>query len=191
LKEIRALDFLDNCPILIDKCPKENSMTQTEIKTREQLDREINKFLEKAISAFPIKKRKKRITFSDFLSDKRLIILAIREGIPYSIFNSIQDLSPLSTNVWAKNLYLSPKSLSRYRHLRKSFKPMQSERIIELAEVLYLGSRVFGDEEKFKLWLDTPSYPLGSIKPIDLLEDSYGKEMVIGELIRIEHGIFA
>jgi hypothetical protein len=28
------------------------------------------------------------------------------------------------------------------------------------------------------------------MKPKELLKDSYGKEMVIGELTRIEHGIF-
>ena len=164
-------------------------MNQVEEKTRNRLEKDLNKFIAKTRLRAPLKKG--QITFSDFLSDKMLIIGAIREGIPYSIFASLQYLSPLSTTVWAKILYLSPKSLSRYRQLQKSFKPAQSERIIELAEVLYHGARIFGDDAKFKVWLNTPSYPLGNSKPIDLLEDSYGKDLVMGELTNIEYGILA
>ncbi|MFV8326047.1 antitoxin Xre/MbcA/ParS toxin-binding domain-containing protein [Flavobacterium sp. ZS1P14] len=43
--------------------------------------------------------------------------------------------------------------------------------------------------EKFKLWLNTPNFSLGKLKPKDLLTDSYGKELVIGELTRINYGI--
>lgn len=48
---------------------------------------------------------------------------------------------------------------------------------------------VFEDMDQFKLWLDTPNFSLGSLKPIELLKDSYGKELVIGELTRINYGI--
>lgn len=59
-----------------------------------------------------------------------------------------------------------------------------------MAEVTKVGLDVFGNIEKLKLWLNTPSYALGNLKPIELLKDSYGKEMVISELNRINHGIF-
>ena len=48
------------------------------------------------------------------------------------------------------------------------------EKIIEIAEVTKVGLDVFGNVEKLKLWLDTPSYALGKLKPIKLLKDSYG-----------------
>ena len=73
----------------------------------------------------------------------------------------------------------------------KQFKSIQSEKIIEMAEVTNVGIDVFGDMEKFKLWLDTPNFAMGNLKPFELLKDSYGKEMVIGELTRINYGIFA
>jgi len=57
------------------------------------------------------------------------------------------------------------------------------------AEVTNLGVEVFGDMEKFKLWLDTQNLSLGNLKPMELLKDSYGKELVISELTRINHGI--
>jgi uncharacterized protein (DUF2384 family) len=41
------------------------------------------------------------------------------------------------------------------------------------------------------MWLETPNFALGNQKPFELLKDSYGKEMVMGELTRIDHGILA
>ena len=58
-----------------------------------------------------------------------------------------------------------------------------------MAEVTKEGLEVFGNMDKLKLWLNTPNFSLGKIKPIELLKDSYGKELVIGELTRISHGI--
>jgi putative toxin-antitoxin system antitoxin component (TIGR02293 family) len=50
---------------------------------------------------------------------------------------------------------------------------------------------IFGSMDKFKLWLETPNFSLGNIKPLELLSDSYGMEMVINELTRINYGILA
>ncbi|MEO7673021.1 MAG: antitoxin Xre/MbcA/ParS toxin-binding domain-containing protein [Pyrinomonadaceae bacterium] len=130
------------------------------------------------------------LTYSEFLSDKMLIIRIIRKGVPYSLFNLIKNVTPFSEGDWAELLNISAKSLHRYKQTSKQFKPLQSEKIIEMAEVTSVGTKVFGDLEKFKLWLNTPSIALGNIKPMELLKDSYGKELVIDELTRIEHGIF-
>ncbi len=58
-----------------------------------------------------------------------------------------------------------------------------------MAEVTKVGLDVFEDMEKFKRWLETPNFSLGNLKPIELLKDSYGKELVMGELTRINYGI--
>ncbi|TVQ47318.1 MAG: DUF2384 domain-containing protein [Saprospirales bacterium] len=135
---------------------------------------------------------KKRISYRDFLSDKMLIILAIRSGIPYSFFEAISNFAPFSESDWADFLDISTKSLQRYKASEDHhFKPIHSEKIIEIAEVTQMGVDVFGDMEKFRLWLDTPNFALGNLKPFDLLKDSYGKEMVMSELVRIDHGILA
>ena len=59
-----------------------------------------------------------------------------------------------------------------------------------MAEVTKVGLDVFGHMEKLKVWLHTPNYALGNVKPMELLKDSYGKELVIAELTLINHGIF-
>ena len=129
------------------------------------------------------------LTYADLFLDKMLIIQVIKEGIPYSFFSLIQDYTPFNEHDWAKFLDLSTKSLQRYKQNSKVFKPTQSEKIMEMAEVTNVGLDVFGEMDKFRLWLDMPNFSLGSMKPIELLNDSYGKEMVIGELTRINHGI--
>lgn len=135
-------------------------------------------------------KRSKPITYDNFLEDKMLIIFAIRSGIPYSLFHLIQSYTPFSEHDWASFLDISTKSLQRYRAASEyHFKPIHSEKIIEMAEVTKVGLDVFGNMEKLRLWLNTPNYALGNLKPIELLKDSYGKELVISELTRINHGI--
>lgn len=71
----------------------------------------------------------------------------------------------------------------------QNFISNHSEKIIEILEVTKVGLDVFDNMDKLRLWFNTPNYALGNLRPIELLKDSYGKELVIGELIRINHGI--
>jgi len=152
-------------------------------------DNEINNIVKDSTVAYQSKASKSRLSFEDFLSDKMLIIKAIKAGIPYSFFELIQANSPFNESDWANFLDISTKSLQRYKVSAKDFRPSQSEKIIEMAEVIYMGLEVFSNMEKFKLWLETPSFALANMKPIDLLSDSYGKELVITELTSINYGI--
>jgi putative toxin-antitoxin system antitoxin component (TIGR02293 family) len=159
-------------------------MTTTE-KLEVKLDKGISTFLKTSKIAV-----RKQVTYAEFLEDKMLIIIAIRTGIPYSLFDLIQNYTPFSESDWANFLDISTKSLQRYRvSSEHHFKPIHSEKIIEMAEVTKVGLDVFGSIEKLKLWLNTPNFALGNLMPIELLKDSYGKELVISELTRINHGI--
>ncbi len=163
-------------------------MRTTEKNITEKLDQEITQVIRTGV----VKKAeiaRLKISHSDFFKDKLMMIKVIRQGVPYSLFTKIQDYTPFTDKDWSNFLDISTKSLLRYKQSTRNFKPIHSEKIIEMAEVTNVGLEVFGNIEKFKLWLDTPSFALGSIKPIDLLRDSYGKEMVISELIRINYGI--
>jgi putative toxin-antitoxin system antitoxin component (TIGR02293 family) len=166
-------------------------MAANEITIQQKLDKEISTVIKQSGIDKRFFSSKSNLTYSGFLSNKMLMILIIKEGIPYSLFNLIQHYTPFSENDWANLLDISTKSLQRYKQSSKHFKPIHSEKIIEMAEVTNVGLDVFGDMEKFKLWLDTPNFALGSLKPLELLSDSYGKEMVISELTRINYGILA
>jgi putative toxin-antitoxin system antitoxin component (TIGR02293 family) len=164
-------------------------MGATTINITSKLDKEITNIVKHSRFDHKFLSQKKNITYSDFLDNKMLMILVIRSGVTYSLFNLIQNFTPFTEDNWADFLDISTKSLHRYKQTSKSFKPIQSEKIIEMAEVTKVGIDVFGDMEKFKLWLETPNFSLGSLKPIELLKDSYGKELVMSELIRINYGI--
>ncbi|MEO6830945.1 MAG: antitoxin Xre/MbcA/ParS toxin-binding domain-containing protein [Chitinophagaceae bacterium] len=154
-----------------------------------KLDQEIQTIVQEACVDYHSNQPQKAISFSDFFTNKMMMISVIKEGVPYSLFKLIQQYSPFSENDWAGLLDISTKSLQRYKISAKSFKSSQSEKILEVAEVTNMGREVFGDMNKFKLWLNTPNFSLGNLKPFDLLSDSYGKEMVISELTRINYGI--
>jgi putative toxin-antitoxin system antitoxin component (TIGR02293 family) len=167
-------------------------MSDLNLKIRKKLDNQIFSILK------DWKKQKKasEITlisydFDAFMSDKMAIIFLIQQGVPYSLFDTIQDYTPLEEDDWTEILSLSSKSLQRYKQLEKDFGRLQSEKIIEMAEVTNIGLDVFGNMEQFRLWLGTPNFALGKRKPIELLKDSYGKELVVGELTRINYGILA
>lgn len=131
------------------------------------------------------------IAFQNFIANPFLVNIAIEKGITYSIFEEIQKLIHLSEQKLADILSLSTKSLQRYKKDKDfRFKPIHSEKLIELAEVANFGLSVFDSKDQFNLWLDTPSFVLGNKKPSDLLTNSYGIKLVMQELNNIEHGIF-
>jgi putative toxin-antitoxin system antitoxin component (TIGR02293 family) len=135
--------------------------------------------------------KSEKITYTTFFENKMLIIYAIRQGLPYDLFTKIKELTPFTEDDWADYLNLSKKTLQRHSNETDYyFKPIHTEKIIELAEVTNYGKEVFDSKEQFYLWLNTPSFAMGDLKPAELLKDSYGKEMVMAELNRIEHGIF-
>lgn len=169
---------------------KVTNMIITKSNIESKLNKEITMFLKQTRNKEYNIEVNRTITYEDFLTNKMLIIIAIRAGIPYSLFDLIQYYTPFTENDWANFLDISTKSLQRYKASSEHhFKPIHSEKIIEMAEVTKIGLDVFGNMDKLKLWLNTPNYALSNLKPIELLKDSYGKELVITELIHINHGI--
>ena len=165
-------------------------MLRVELNIEERLNREISSFLFGPRVKELLFDIRKNVSYNDFLTDKMMMIAAIRAGIPYSLFDLIQHYTPFTDTDWADFLDISTKSLHRYKSSGDHyFKSIHSEKIIEMAEVTQVGLDVFGNLDKLKLWLNTPNYALGKLKPIELLKDSYGKELVISELTRINHGI--
>ena len=66
-----------------------------------------------------------------------------------------------------------------------------SESIYELARLFGLGYDVFDSKEDFKQWLMTPSRTLGNKIPFELLDSSFGFEMVENEIIRIKYNVYS
>ncbi|NEW78525.1 MAG: DUF2384 domain-containing protein [Gelidibacter sp.] len=166
-------------------------MVELAEKNEVQINKALNTYLRKLEKNGVVRAYSKDVTYNKFFADKMLIVKSIKSGIPYTLFKLIKEITPFTENDWATFLDISTKSLQRYKKESDYvFKPIHSEKIIELAEVTNLGKDIFDSTEQFYAWLNASSLALGNIKPIELLKDSYGKEIVINELNRIDQGIF-
>jgi putative toxin-antitoxin system antitoxin component (TIGR02293 family) len=132
-----------------------------------------------------------KMTIDQILSDKLNLVMHIKAGLPYQFYKVLQRFISLNEEEWASALGISTKSLQRYKTSETPFKSAQSEKLIGMAEIIKRGHEVFGNKDKFELWLRQSSFALGGMAPIELLQDSYGRELVLKELNNIEHGIFA
>lgn len=119
------------------------------------------------------------------------LIEAVNRGIHFSDFEEIIKNYSFTLQNWADFLHISSKTLSRYQKESKTFDAQQSERIMQI-EVLYSkGLEVFGNKENFSTWLETENLALGKLLPRDLLKNTFGIQLLMDELVRIEHGVLA
>lgn len=123
--------------------------------------------------------------------DPLLMNQVSEDGIPYTLFQEIQEAGPLTLQEWADILGVSSKTLTRYRKEDKVFQPWHSAIILQVTELLSLGMEVLGDKDKLRGWLIEETFALGGRSPLSLLTNAYGRELVIRELTNIEYGIFA
>lgn len=132
------------------------------------------------------------ISYRQVFKDKLLVAKAVKSGVPYVVWEEVKNNSIFDDKDWASLLGVNVRTLQRYKNQKGfKFQTLQGEKIFEVAEVMNLGKEVFHDNSKFYAWLNTPSYALGSVKPIELLDTSYGIEIVKSELYAIEHGVFS
>lgn len=133
-----------------------------------------------------------QITYN-VVDDKNTLLLinTVKKGVDYNMFLSIADKSPFNIAEWCDYLHLSERTIHRYKKDNKTFDPVYSEKILELTMLYKYGFEVFGNKEKFNTWLNAKNIAIGGIKPKDLLDTSFGINMVKDELTSIEHGILA
>ncbi len=127
------------------------------------------------------------------VDDKSVLLLinTVKQGVNYNTFLNIADKSPFTIIDWCNFLHLSERTLHRYKKDNKSFDPIYSEKIMELTMLYKYGFDVFGSKEKFNVWLNAKNIAMGGIMPKNLLDTSFGINMVKDELTSIEHGVLA
>jgi putative toxin-antitoxin system antitoxin component (TIGR02293 family) len=127
--------------------------------------------------------------FADVKNENDFINI-IRTGIPKQAMTHLMQVADLTLNEMASIIHTSDRTLRRYSPSQK-LSQEQSERMVEMARLYSRGEEVFGTIEKFKEWMDAILLPLGNKKPKEFLDTSLGISMLMDELGRIEHGIFA
>jgi putative toxin-antitoxin system antitoxin component (TIGR02293 family) len=124
------------------------------------------------------------------ISGDREWIDLIRKGIPKKSFDQLAVITGLGAGEMARVIHLSDRTLRRYEP--DAVLPQeQSERMVEVARLYNRGEEVFGSLDRFKEWMSRPQVALGGEMPKSYLDTSLGIRLILDQLGRIEHGIFA
>jgi putative toxin-antitoxin system antitoxin component (TIGR02293 family) len=124
------------------------------------------------------------------LSNDLDIIKFARGGFPKRTLMALAKKISLTLQDLAYILHISERTLQRYDD-DELIKTEYAEKAVELARLYTRGQEVFGNMDKFKLWIKAPSLIFNGEAPVSVLDTSAGFDMVFRELGRIEHGIFA
>ena len=122
-------------------------------------------------------------------SELGLIELA-RKGVTKKAVQKLAALGSLSMKKMAELLPISERTLQRYKDTVRLNKDA-SEHVIIISRALLKAEAIFNDAEKLKNWLHSPSLALGQRTPLSLLDTSFGAQMVMDELGRMEYGVYS
>lgn len=113
-----------------------------------------------------------------------------RSGILKKTLSLLSKRLSFTTNEISRILHISERTLQRY-HADDRLSPDISERTLMLAKLYERGVEIFHDAANFTDWLRTPLPAFNYQPPIQLLDTSFGFQLIEDELGRIEYGIFA
>ncbi|MBW4890588.1 MbcA/ParS/Xre antitoxin family protein [Mucilaginibacter sp. HMF5004] len=118
------------------------------------------------------------------------ILKLTRQGLTKRVLLAMAKRISLTLQEFADIMHITERTFQRYDD-NDVVRPEYSEKAIELARLYDRGEEVFGSIDKFKIWMRSPSLIFKGDTPLSLLDTSFGFDMVLNELGRIEHGIFA
>jgi putative toxin-antitoxin system antitoxin component (TIGR02293 family) len=124
------------------------------------------------------------------LSGAELLTHAVKP-MGMAAFKHTVTSSNLTLAMWGDVLNTSTAKLRRRMSQEKTLPAAEAERVHLFAQVYARGVEVFGNEEKFKRWIDLASIALEHRRPRDLMTSAMGLQMVLGELEDIAYGTYA
>jgi putative toxin-antitoxin system antitoxin component (TIGR02293 family) len=119
------------------------------------------------------------------------LIETSRNGVDLDTFDEITGEFPFDLSEWSRILHISERTIQRYRKDKRKFDSIHTDRLLQIMILLNKGIEVFGKNDNFLSWLNSLNIALGSVKPIELMDNSFGINMVTNELIKIEYGVLA
>lgn len=109
----------------------------------------------------------------------------------YKEFKKISDKVPFTLQEWSDILHISERTLQRYAKANSSFPFSVTDRVLQIDKVIKRGIHVFGNLDKFILWIRDNPYMLEGRLSLQSLGSIEGTNRVLTQLGRIEHGLFA
>ena len=128
----------------------------------------------------------------DGLGNEMDLIHLTRRGINASALDNVSAFRGMSkSDMSEKILHTNLRTIQRQAK-QPVLDVYKSEQTIEVASVIAKGLEFFrGDKQKLKQWLHLPILALGNKKPVELLDTSFGSQLVLRELERAQHGVYS
>ncbi len=118
------------------------------------------------------------------------LIALTREGIKKSTLKSLAEHLGITLETMSGLLHSSHRNIQR-KDDNELLDSLKTEKVLELAAFAQRGIEVIGDKISFAEWLHSPLTSLGNKRPVDFLDTSFGIQLVIKVLGRLEQGVFS
>jgi putative toxin-antitoxin system antitoxin component (TIGR02293 family) len=122
-------------------------------------------------------------------SDMDLINLS-RHGVRKSSLKSLAGYLGITMEKMSSLVHSSHRNIQR-KEEDELLDTLKTEKVLELAAFIKRGIDVIGTEDAFKEWVHSPIIALGNRKPIDFLDTTFGIQMALKVLGRLEQGVFS
>lgn len=126
-----------------------------------------------------------------FISFSTVKPMPLVKDFNYKDFKKIADKVPFTLMEWSDILHISERTLQRYAKANSNFPFSVVDRILQIDKVIKRGIEVFGNLDKFISWLRSNPYMLEGRLSLQSLRSIEGINLVLTQLGRIEHGLFA
>lgn len=162
--------------------PQRKSKSTGLSKTKKSLQVDAKRRQLKKTSTIALTKENTASTFDD--------VRAIREGLPFSAFESVRDTLRLNEETICSSLKIPKRTLAR-RKSGSKLTSRESELVLRLEKVRSEAEAVLGSAEKAREWLTASNNALNGDAPIRLLDTGPGFNEVLDVLRRIEFGVYS
>lgn len=111
----------------------------------------------------------------------------VREGLTPKDIEPIKNYLQLSQSRLAETAAVSESTVSRWSASSPIGKSASAQ-FIKIDQLIAQGVELFGTEDAFHEWLTSTNLALGNVKPLDLLVDPVGLDMVEAAIDAMNHG---
>ena len=122
-------------------------------------------------------------------SDMDLINLS-RHGVRKSSLKSLAGYLGISMEKMSSLVHSSHRNIQR-KDEDELLDTLKTGKVLELAAFIKRGIDVIGTEDAFREWVHSPIIALGNRRPIDFLDTTFGIQMALKVLGRLEQGVFS
>lgn len=113
-----------------------------------------------------------------------------RKGLSVKQLHDILKFTNISTHTLLEITSFSSQQINKQNE--NEILPTElSVQLIQIVELYTKGYELFEDKQKFRQWMDTNIPGLGNSQPKSLLDTTFGIQLIINELGRLEHGIIS